>query len=80
MPSIIQYPTVVQQALDRFGYHFQNDPERRHFAECITGLFIVRKKNVSAITREFAFTTDQSCLNRFITEVNWDAETLNADQ
>jgi hypothetical protein len=80
MPAIVQYPTVVQQALDRFGDNFQNEPERRHFAEYLTGLLIARKKNVSAINREFAFTTDQSCLNRFVTEVDWDAEALNADR
>jgi len=80
MPAIIQYPTVVQQALSRFGDHFHNEPERRHFAEYLTGLLIARKKNVSAINREFAFTTDQSCLNRFVTGVDWDAESLNADR
>ena len=80
MPAVIQYPTVVQQALDRFGDHFQNEPERRHFAEYLTGLLIARKKNVSAMNREFAFTTDQSCLNRFITGVDWDEESLNADR
>ena len=78
MPVIVQYPTVVQQALDRFGDNFQNEPERRHFAEYLTGLLIARKKNVSAINREFAFTTDQSCLNRFVTEVDWDAEAKKA--
>ncbi len=77
MPAIVQYPTVVQQAVDEFGDHFQNEPERRHFAEYITGLIIARKKNVSAINREFAFASDQSCLNRFLTDVEWDEESLN---
>ena len=77
MPAIINYPTVVQQALEQFGGLFKNRPERRHFAEYLTGLFIARKKNVSAINREFAFTTDQSCLNRFVTDASWDEEALN---
>ena len=80
MPAIVQYPTVVQQAVDYFGDHFQNEPERRHFAEYITGLIIARKKNVSAINREFAFASDQSCLNRFLTDVDWDEEALNASR
>ena len=80
MPAIIQYPTVVRQAVELFGDHFQNEPERRHFAEYLTGLFVARKKNVSAINREFAMTTDQSCFNRFITSVDWDEEALNADR
>ena len=80
MPAIVQYPTVVQQAVEGFGNHFQNEPERRHFAEYITGLIIARKKNVSAINREFAFASDQSCLNRFLTEVDCDEEALNASR
>ena len=31
----------------------------------------------SGINREFAGTTDQSCLNHWITEVDWDEKALN---
>jgi len=77
MPAIVEFPTVVKQALQEFGLHFANEPERRHFAEYLTGLMIANHKNVSAINREFAVTTDQSCLNRWITESQWDQEELN---
>ena len=77
MPAIVEFPTVVKQALQEFGSHFTNEPERRHFAEYLTGLIIANHKNVSAINREFAVTTDQSCLNRWITESRWDEEELN---
>lgn len=77
MPAIVDYPTVVKEALDVFGSSFANEPERRHFAEYLTGLLLAPKKNVSAINREFAETTDQSCLNRWLTEAVWDAEALN---
>ncbi len=77
MPAIVQFPTVVREAQEEFGPFFANEPERKHFAEYITGLMIANKKNVSAINREFAVTTDQSCLNRWLTEVEWDAEALN---
>jgi hypothetical protein len=77
MPAIVDYPTVVKEALDVFGSSFANEPERRHFAEYLTGLMIAPKKNVSAINREFAATTDQSCLNRWLTEAVWDEEILN---
>ena len=46
-------------------------------AEYLTGLMVADRKNVSAINAEFADTTDQSCLNRWITQVPWDAEQLN---
>ena len=76
MPAIVQFPTVVKNALDEFGPFFANEPERQHFAEYLTGLMIANRKNVSAINREFAATTDQSCLNRWITEAGWDEEAL----
>ena len=77
MPAIVDFPTVVQNALKEFGPIFANDPERKHFAEYLTGLMIAHKKNISAINREFAATTDQSCLNRWITESKWDEEAFN---
>ena len=39
-------------------------------------VFIAERKTVSGINREFAVTTDQSCLNRSLTEVDWDEKAL----
>jgi len=77
MPAIIEFPTLVQHAVEQFGTVFANEPERRHFAEYLRGLLVAEKKTVSGINAEFAQTTDQSCLNRWITEVDWDADQLN---
>ncbi len=77
MPGIIAFPTVVEEALEEFGGLFANAPERRHFGEYLTGLVVTERKNVSAINAEFADTTDQSCLNRWITQVSWDEKLLN---
>src|SRR5438874_11742110 len=77
MAAIIEYPKVVLDALDDFGDLLPNEPQRRHFAEYLTGLFVAERKNVSGINREFAQTTDQSCLNRFLTEASWDVGQLN---
>jgi SRSO17 transposase len=77
MPTIVNFPTVVKDALDVFGDLFAHEPERRHFAEYLTGLMIAEKKTVSGINREFVVTTDQSCLNRWLTEVSWDVKALN---
>ena len=77
MPTIVDFPTVVKDALEVFGDLFANEPERRHFAEYLTGLMIADKKTVSGINREFAVTTDQSCLNRWLNEVAWDVTALN---
>jgi hypothetical protein len=77
MPGIIEFPQVVQDALAQFGDLFENEPQRRHFAEYLTGLIIAERKTVLGIHDEFARTTDQSCLNRFLTEAPWDVEDLN---
>ena len=77
MPAISEFPTLVQDAVEEFGALFANAPERRHFAEYLTGLLVAEKKTVSGINAEFAQTTDQSCRNRWITEVDWDVAKLN---
>ena len=77
MPGIVAFPTVVEEAVAEFGGLFANAPERRHFAEYVTGLMVAERKNVSAINAEFVDTTDQSCLNRWITQVRWDGKWLN---
>jgi hypothetical protein len=77
MPGIVEYPQVVREALEAYGDLFANEPERRHFAEYLTGLMIAERKTVCGINAEFAQTTDQSCLNRFLTEVGWDVQALN---
>lgn len=77
MPAIVAFPAVVAEASIQFGDLFANEPARRHFAEYLTGLLVAERKNVSAIGREFAQRTDQSCLNRWLTEVDWDVEAIN---
>jgi len=77
MPTIVEFPTVVKEALEQFGHLFPNEPERVHFAEYLTGLLVAARKNVAAINRQFVNTTDQSCLNRFLTEADWDVNQLN---
>src|SRR4051794_6629284 len=77
MAGIIEFPQVVQEALRDFGDLFANEPQRRHFAEYLTGLFVAARKTVTGIHAEFARTTDQSCLNRFVHHEAWDELALN---
>jgi DDE superfamily endonuclease len=77
MPTIVDFPTLTKQALEVFGDLFDNEPARRHFAEYLTGLMVAERKTISGINREFAVTTDQSCLNRWLTETTWDAQAVN---
>ena len=77
MPAIVDFPEVVKQAVREFGDLFSCQPQRTHLAEYLTGLMVASNKTVSGINQEFAETTDQSCLNRFLTEVDWDVDALN---
>ena len=77
MPGIVEFPQVVQDAVARYGDLFGNERQRRHFAEYLTGLMVAERKTVLGINREFAETTDQSCLNRFLTAAGWDVRALN---
>jgi hypothetical protein len=77
MAGIVAFPQVVEEALHAFADLLPNEPQRRHFGEYLTGLFVAARKNVSAINREFAQATDQSCLNRFLTDADWDVEAIN---
>lgn len=74
MPGIVEWPTVIGHAVEQFRYIFENDCQRRHFAEYVCGLIIADRKTVAGINREFAETADQSCLNRFLTAAPWDAD------
>ena len=60
MPAIVEFPSVVCQALDQFGDLFWCEPQRRHFAEYLTGLMIAENKTVTGINGEFVETTDQA--------------------
>lgn len=77
MPAIVEFPRVVQDALPEFADLFSCAPQRRHFAEYLTGLMVAANKTVTGIQGEFVETSDQSCLNRFLTEVTWNEQALN---
>jgi SRSO17 transposase len=77
MPAIVEFPQVVREAVAEFGDLFSCEPQRRHFAEYLTGLMVAANKTVTGINGEFADTTDQSCLNRFITAADWSESELN---
>ena len=77
MPAIIDFPQVIKDVLPQFADCFSCDPQRKHLAEYLTGLMVASKKSVNGMTGEFVDTTDQSCWNRFLTEVDWDVEKLN---
>jgi hypothetical protein len=63
--------------MNQYEQLFANEPELKHFAEYLTGLLVAQRKTVLGINSEFTVTTDQSCLNRWLTEAKWDVNKLN---
>lgn len=80
MPAIVAFPRIVEEVVERLADVLPNQPQRRHLAEYLTGLMVAKSKSVSAINSEFVDTTDQSCLNRFLTGATWDVERMNAER
>lgn len=78
MSRIVAFPQIVQDAVPQFADLFSCEPQRKHFAEYLTGLMVADSKTVNGIVREFLDAADQSCLNRFLTEVPWDVQQVNA--
>jgi len=75
---IITPPKIVQDALDEFlAPLFDNTSQRKHLANYLTGLMIVENKTITGMTNEMPNASDQSCLNRFLTEVDWDHDAVN---
>lgn len=75
---IIAPPKIVQDATNGFlAFLFKNNPQRKHFANYLTGLTISTNKTVAGMTDEMPNASDQSCLNRFLTEVVWDERAMN---
>lgn len=77
MPTIVDCPTVVKDAVGVCGALCANEPARRHFAESLPGLMVAETKTVSGINREFVVTTAPSCLHRWLTAVSWDVQALH---
>ena len=77
MAGIIEFPQVVEAALRDFGDLFANEPQRRHFAEYLTDLYVADRKTITGINAQFAQTTDPSCLNRFLHLEAWDVQAIN---
>ena len=49
MPPIVEFPTIVQDALTAFGDMVDTEAARHHFAEYLTGLMVAERKTVNGI-------------------------------
>lgn len=74
---IVQYPSIVVNNLPSFASVFQTEEQKKHFCEYVTGLIAGDKKTITTINGLFLNNNDQSALNKFLTQAEWDEEVLN---
>ena len=74
---IVQYPQIVTENLAWFASAFQTREQQKHFCEYVTGLIAGDKATISAINNLFLNKNDQSTLNKFMTQSDWDEKKVN---
>ena len=74
---IVQFPNIVVDNLANFASVFTSEEQQKHFCEYVTGLIAGDKATITAINALFLNKNDQSALNKFITQAEWDEQELN---
>ena len=77
MLPIVRFPRIVEQHMPWFASVFTTDEQRKHFREYVTGLIAGDEATVTAINNLFLDKNDQSALNKFLTQADWDECALN---
>jgi hypothetical protein len=77
MPTMVDFPTLVQDAVDVLGDLVANEPARRHCAAYLSRLRGAEKQPVSGIHGAFGVTTDPAGRPRWRHEVPWDVQALH---
>jgi hypothetical protein len=77
MLPIVRFPRIVEQHMPWFASVFTTDEQRKHFREYVTGLIAGDEATVTAINNLFLDRNDQSALNKFLTQAQWDECALN---
>jgi len=77
MLPVVQFPQIVEEQAAWFDPVFVTDEQRKHFREYVTGLIVGDKATVTAINQLFLGHNDQSSLNKFVTQSEWDEYEFN---
>jgi hypothetical protein len=74
---IVEFPSIVLDNLTHFVPVFSTGEQVKHFCEYVTGLIAGDQATITAINALFLNKNDQSALNKFLTQAEWDEEELN---
>jgi hypothetical protein len=76
MLPVIEIPGIVSGPASFFSALFWKR-QQKHFKEYVTGLIVSSKATISTMNRLFLDGNDQSSLNKFLTESDWDEKAVN---
>ena len=74
---VVQFPQIVTENLAWFASAFETREQQKHFCEYVTGLIAGDKATIAAINGLFLNKNDQSALNKFMTQSDWDEKRVN---
>ena len=74
---IVQFPSIVAGNLVHFAPVFATEEQIKHFCKYVTSLIAGDKATIAAINALFLNKNDQSALNKFLTQADWDEGELN---
>jgi len=77
MLPIVRFPQIVEQQASHLESVFNTNEQCKHFREYVTGLIVGKEATVTAINNLFLDKNDQSALNKFLTQAEWDECELN---
>ncbi len=77
MMPIVEIPSIVKNYEALFGFSGQL---KKHFSQYVTGLIVSENHTITAINSLFTDANDQSSMNRFLTEYEWDEKKLNDER
>jgi len=74
---IVQFPSYVEEMSTEFTHLFDQQRQFTHFKELMTGFVSAEKKTMAHMNGVFTVHSDQSNLNRFITQSTWNEYEMN---
>lgn len=74
MLPVVEIPSIVKAHENLFGFSGQL---RKHFREYLTGLIVSENHTIKGINSLFVDANDQSSMNRFLTQYEWNEQKLN---
>lgn len=74
---IVQFPSYIEEMSAEFTHLFDQERQLTHFKQFMTAYVSAEKKTIAHMNGLFTFHSNQSNLNRFITNATWSEYEMN---